>query len=289
MVRASESGSQGPSAKGAYGLAIEGIERPDLLGPTEPDWPTLTVVRGGADPAPEAPSPRPGTVTLHDDHGEVWIGNGRRVVVERAPLTVRFPDGTPLSDDALVHPYLGLPAAFANRWLGRHVFHGGAFLSGGGAWALLGAKEGGKSSTLAWLLREGHAVLTDDLLVVAEGRVLAGPRCVDLREEAAGRFGGRELGMVGARPRWRLPAPEAPAAVPLRGFVELSWGDEVGLSPLDAGERLAGLVQSSAIRPDPRQAPAFFELAALPAWRFVRPARWEGFDEANERLLAALA
>jgi hypothetical protein len=288
MVDRDMTASQVPSETGAYGFVIEGVEVAGLLGPAEPGWPTLTVVHTPAGPDGPAGSRRPGTVEVGDERGEVWIGEGEHIGVDRTTLTVEVVSSERPSDEAVVHPYLALPAAVANRWLGRHVFHGGAFVHDQAAWALLGAKEGGKSSTLAWLLGHGCPVLSDDVVVVEGGRVLAGPRCVDLREEAAERFGGRELGVVGARPRWRLAAPPTAPAVALRGWIELGWGDEVGLRPLDAGERLERLVHHSAMRPDQGQSADYLDLAALPAWRLVRPPRWDALDEVGSRLLAAL-
>ena len=106
-----------------------------------------------------------------------------------------------------MHPYLAPVALVMARWLGREGFHGGGIVAGGGVWGVLGDKTAGKSTTLAWLAREGVGVVSDDVLVIDGGTALAGPRSVDLREEAAERLGvGEPMGRVGQRERWRFSA-----------------------------------------------------------------------------------
>ena len=102
-------------------------------------------------------------------------------------------------------------AALAARWLRRESFHAGAVVVEGGAWAILGDKEAGKSSTLAHLALNGYTVLSDDVLVLERGSVFAGPRCIDLRAEPARRLGAREpLAVVGMRERFRIELGPAP-------------------------------------------------------------------------------
>jgi hypothetical protein len=277
------------SGQGAYGFDLLGFEEDSpLLGPAEPGWPSLRVVRATPDPDHSPRSATPGTVAFDEERGEVWIGDGERVVVDRTTMTVRVITERRVDDRLMVHPYLGLPAAWASRWLGRQVLHGGAFVHSGRAWAVLGNKEGGKSSTLAWLLRRGHEIVSDDILVIEEGTVFSGPRCVDLRSGAASRLGGEDIGKVGARVRWRLSAGPVAPSMPLAGLVHLSWGDRVLLEPLTAEHRLAGLVEHSAISPEAGDSVAYLDLAVLPAWRFVRPQGWEAFEQANTELLEVL-
>src|SRR5262249_6109268 len=153
-------------------------------------------------------------------HGWVDLARAER----RATFCLR----TSLADGDLVHPYLAPAAAVAARWAGRESFHAGAVVVDGGAWGVLGDKETGKSSTLAWLALQGHEILMDDLLVLDGDDALAGPRCIDLREEPAARLGaGEPLGFVGLRERWRLTLDQVPARVPLHGWVTLAWGDRV--------------------------------------------------------------
>ena len=159
------------------------------------------------------------------------------------PLEDRPPDRD------LVYPYLAPAAAVAARWMGRDSFHAGAVVVGGGAWAILGDNENGKSTTLAWLALHGHPVLTDDLLVVDGEAALAGPRCIDLREETSERLGvGEPLGVVGQRERWRLALGVVPAQVLLRGFVTLAWHSQLALESVRGPERLLTLLPARTVR-----------------------------------------
>jgi hypothetical protein len=276
-----------PVETGAYGFAIDGLDDPgDLLGPADPRWPTLRVERlveerdGGGEP--------PGTVRVADGRAEIWIGDGGVVEVDRDTTTVSFRTRARLEDRLVVHPYLGLPASIASNWLGRQVLHGGGFARDGGAWALLGDKESGKSSTLGWLAARGLEILSDDILVIEDGSLFAGPRCIDLRPEAGALLGGQDVGMLGNRVRWRLRSGEAPASLPLAGIVHLEWGERMLVEPLDAADRLAGLIRNSVIRPDSGDAAPFLDLAALPTFRFVRPPELGALDVSGRTLLASL-
>lgn len=271
---------------GAYGFAIDGLDDPrGLLGDAAADWPLLRIERSERAHSDGRPA---GTVDVDDARAEIWIGDGGRVEIDRDSLTVRFETAERIADRLVVHPYLGLPASIASNWLGRQSLHGGAFVHAGRAWALLGDKEAGKSSTLAWLLTRGLDVLTDDILVLEGGTLFAGPRCVDLRPEAAAILGGEDVGMLGNRHRWRLNSGDGPAAVPLGGVVHLEWGDATRVEQLGAEERLTGLIRDSVIRPGPADAAPLLDLAALPTLRFVRPRDLDTIDASGERLLAAL-
>lgn len=272
--------------RGAYGFAIDGVDDP-LFGSAEPNWPLLRVVREGSPPT-AGDGPAPGTVRVEDDRAEIWIGDGGRVTVDRATLTVTFATRERVEDRLVVHPYLALPASIASHWLGRQTLHGGAFADLGGAWALLGDKEAGKSSTLGWLAGRGLQILSDDILVLDDGVLLSGPRCVDLRAEAAAALGGEHVGMLGNRERWRLAPGAAPASAPLTGVVHLEWGDRLRIEELDPEERLTGLIRNSVIRPAAADAEPLLDLAALPTLRFVRPRDLSAIDSSGSRLLEAL-
>ena len=168
--------------------------------------------------------------------------------------------------DALVHPHLAPVAAIAARWRRHESFHAGAVILGDGAWAVMGAKGSGKSSLLAWLALSGHAVLTDDLLVIdADGNALAGPRSIDLREGAAERFGvGEPLGVIGARERYRMVVGPVPAAVPLRGFIRLAWGGAPTVTPVPPAWRPAALAAQRAVRLIPRDPDLLVHLERAP-------------------------
>jgi hypothetical protein len=153
---------------------------------------------------------------------------------------------------------------------------------------VLGDKEAGKSSTLGWLLRRGVPVLSDDLVVWDGTHLFAGPACVDLREGAAEHLGGRDVGVLGGRRRWRLAALDSPGTVPLGGLVYLRWGDEPSVASLDPAGRLLALFDNVVCGLDGRDASDCLDLAALPAWTFTRPRSFDRLDEALDRLLTTV-
>jgi hypothetical protein len=271
---------------GAYGFRIAGLERADRYLPAVPtDWPRLDLelVRGVA----EEPQ-RAGTVRVWEDRAELWLPSGDRIELFREPLTMRVVTRTPVATEALVHPYLGLPAAIASQWLGRLTFHGGAFVHAGRAWALLGGRETGKSATLGALMRSGQQILSDDVLIVDGTRLFAGPRTIDLRSEASRTLGGEKLGLIGTRTRWRLRPASAAHEMPIGGFVLLEWGERTTVAPLDARARLQALTENHVLRPRASSPPVFLELLALPAFRFVRPPEIGKLDTQLAQLLAAI-
>jgi hypothetical protein len=254
-----------------------------LLVDAPDDWPTLTVERiaGGHRPASERVSPR---------EASVWLSGDGFAEVDRATLHARMhvPEGT--TDDALIHPYLAPVALVSAWWLGRESFHGGAILADGGAWAFLGDKTAGKSTLLASFALAGVEVMSDDVLIVDAGDVLAGPRSVDLRGDAARQLGaGDPLGWVGMRERWRLRLAPVPVRLPLRGWITLGWGDEVSVEPLRGSERLTALLPHQGVRLGSPGPAGLVELSALPHWRVVRPRDWTALEPLRERLLAAIA
>jgi hypothetical protein len=159
-------------------------------------------------------------------------------------------------------------------------------VAGGGVWAVVGDREAGKSSTLAWLARAGVDVLCDDMLIVDGDRPLAGPRSIDLRADAAEHLGaGEPIGMTGARDRWRLRlGPTSPRPV-LGGWVFLAWGERIGARALPGPERLARLAAERALRLPPARPDALLELTSLPAWELSRPRGWESLPAAADLLL----
>ena len=278
---------EGNAAWGAYGLRITGLEDAERhLAQVPATWPEfrLDFEQPAADRKPQAP----GTIHIDDSHAELWLAEAGCIELRRDPLSVSFATAAPLSADAILHPFLGLPAAIANRWLGRIALHGGAFAHAGHAWALLGEREAGKSGTLAHLLQRGHHVLSDDVLIVDRTTLFAGPRSIDLREDAAAEVGGEPLGVVGNRSRWRLRPAPGPAALPLGGLIELSWGDGPSIEPLNTESRLRLIISSCALTPDPGVAAALLEVAALPGWRLTRRRRLSELAGAIDLLLPEL-
>lgn len=209
---------------------------------------------------------------------------GRRLALDRHARTATF-SGPALSAEDLVHPYLGPVATVFSRWLGREAYHAGAFVAGGGAWAVVGPMEAGKSSLLAAMFAEGHDVLAEDILVVERGMAFAGPRAIDLRSPPSPPLADR-IGVERVREgnRWRVRLPPIPIAMPLRGWFHLSWTDRLAIERIPPRERLrlaAGLRGWSGMVSDPQ---AVLELAALPAFAVGRPRSWELMPDVVKRL-----
>lgn len=272
------------SNSGAYGFRIV-PQDPDqsLPGLTEqdPDAPTVEL-RWELGPTMED------VLDVGADRARIAVRDVVTIDVDRERLSVHVRLPEPPRPEGLVHPVLTTPLAIMNRWEGRPSLHAGAVHDGSGALALCGLNAAGKSSALAALARRGLPIISDDLVVVDGGDVLAGPSCVDLRPDVARRFPDAEsLGVIGARERFRLTTPAAPARSPLLAVVLLEWGDVDAprLAPLTVVER-AGLVHAFDYAalvglPEPR---ALLDLVELPMWRLTR-SRDDSADTALDLLL----
>ena len=273
-----------PTAVGAYGLALTGIDAAaSVLVAAEPEWPRYSVTNTTGQM--ERISDR-----LGEDSAELTLRSGGMLFLDRAESRAEFVTPEPMSPDELAHPGLAPVAAVTARWLGRQSFHAGAFALGTDVWALLADREGGKSTTLAWLASRGHPIVCDDMLVLDGEMAFQGPRILDLRAESAQRLElGDYRGQVGTRERWRVPLEDVPAGTRFRGWVFLRWSDELAVEAVRAGERLPRLAGHFGLRVPPSRPDRVLELAALPGWEFRRPRGWDRFDEAGERLLDVLA
>jgi hypothetical protein len=234
----------------------------------------------------EVRRPPPEPEHVDDDRARLNLRSGGRVLIDRRGGRARFEVPHPVRPDELVHPYFAPAAAVIGRWLGRESVHAGALAVDGRALGVVGARGAGKSSTLAWWALAGGDVLCDDLLVIDGRAAFAGPRSIDLREDAAARLGaGEAIGVTGARERWRLRLAPATDGHVLVGFVFLAWGDSVSVRALGASERLARLVPQRGVRLEPLRHDAVLDLASLPAWEISRPRSWASLPEAGQRLL----
>lgn len=255
----------------------------EYLVPAPAAWPDLELVRNVGDASAELD-------TLTPDRAELVLSAGGTVVIERAPRRAIFTTPKPLRDEELVHPLLAPVAAVCARWLGRESLHAGAFALDGGAWALVGDREAGKSSILARLALAGVDIVSDDVLVVARTTAFAGPRSIDLRAEPARHLeAGDAVGKVGARERWRLRLGPVEAELPLRGWVSLGWGERVGAKRLSGAARIPELARHRALNVPSTKPEALLDLAALPAWELRRPPGWSSMEEAARRLLETVA
>lgn len=269
---------------GAYGFRLTGVNEARLLTPAQREWPKLDLVVA-ADGAPPPAQDR-----VREDRAELVLRSGGWVELDRGASRATYHLHDRPRDGDLLHPYLAPVAALAARWLGRESFHAGAVVVDGGAWAVLGDKEAGKSSTLAHLALAGHTVLSDDVLVLDGASVFAGPRCVDLRAEPARRLrAGEPLGVVGMRERFRLELGPAPAVVPLRGFVMLGWGDELAVEHVRGSQRLLALVPHRALLLETNAPADLLELSSLPFLRIRRPRGWSSLEQTTARLMDELA
>lgn len=264
-------------------MQLSGIDGAGLLpaaGPGEGDWPQVHVEQRVA-PRDTEPRGFGGLRACFD------LVEGR-LLLERERRTITTVTEQPLPEDQLVHPWLGLGAGLWARWLGRDVFHGGAFVAGDGAWAVLGDREHGKSTLLAALAGHGHAIVTDDQLVLDDGAVFAGPRCVDLRPGAPEALGLPDLPVARGSTRRRLVLGPVSACTPLRGVVHLAWGDDTAVTRVPLAERIALLRDHNTFFGVPAGKHALLELAALPTVEFRRPRHFDALHASAAALLAAL-
>lgn len=256
-------------ALGAYGLQIAGLEEAEeWMQPLPVSSPRLRVEKARA----------VGTISRESrlDSAEAdlrLVGDGRLQMRRDDGLAV-FSFAAVPSDEDLLHPYLAPAAALAHLWAGREALHGGAFATSAGAIALLGEKDSGKSTTLAWLATEHRVpVLSDDLVVIDRGAVLSGPRCLDLRRAGSPQY----LDLEPARTvrnaeRLRMTLPPAALKTPLIATVALRWGGRIRLEATPPARRLQQLLPQRMYRDrlagDPR---AILGLAALPMLILTRP------------------
>jgi hypothetical protein len=267
---------------GAYGLLLQGVgkDQPLTWLPSGTDWPAVRIVREEL-----APPARPESISQTD--ADVGLFEGDRALMRRAERTATLLSTAP-EDGRIIHPFLSAVGVIFAWWDGRHAFHGGAFSGDEGAWCLLGDGASGKSSTLARLVLAGVPVLADDLVVVDRGRLLVGPRCVDLRWNTVEALSlGGDVSAVRRGERFRLQLGAAPAEVPIAGWVFTAWDDTLELRPLKPRERLVRLAAHRCTATS--LSPSLLELAALPAWELRRPQTWASLEPAVERLLDLLA
>jgi hypothetical protein len=255
----------------AYGLVLLGLAGGASEAPADWErWTVERVVEPGSELAGDS-------MRVWEDRALIPMPELGRIEVERAKRTVVFRTLQPVSELALLHPGLVPAAAVVSAWLGRACLHAAAVLATGGTWALLGERGDGKSTTAALLAERGHELFTDDVLVADRGRAFAGPPVVDLRGDASERVGGEYLGRIGRRERWRKPHPRRTVEAPLAGVVELAWGDEPALEPLDLGARLDLLGRHASM---PMAGEQLLALAERPGYRFARPRDLAGADAA---------
>ena len=265
----------------AFGFRIRGVGPDGLNARRHPDWPELRIhLRVGRSDGENQ--------WVGDDSARLPLGAGDWLELDRKTGTASYFTKDELDRDRLLHPLLAPAAAVMGRWIGREALHAGTFLADGGAWALTGTNEAGKSSILATLALAGVPILTDDLLVVGDGLAYAGPRCVDLRELHIVAGAAASVRPVRDRTRHRLDLRPASAVAPLRGWFFLEWGEAVDAVPCAAGERIERIMAQRRWATHAMDPHALLELGSLPAWKLRRP-RGPQHMPAVLELLASLA
>jgi hypothetical protein len=217
--------------------------------------------------------------TYGDDTIDLSFESGWGIRLMREPATATFLVSERVGDDELVHPYLAPAAMHFATWLGHGAFHGGAFVQDGRAFGVVAERTGGKSTTLAHLTDRDVPVLVDDVLVIANGNALAGPRCIDLRPEAAHH---RSLSSVRSDERRRLTLPPIEPSFPLAGIFTLEWGDALSVERLAPSDRLVALARHCR-REVARK--SLLEISQLPVWRVTRPRNLASLEKICDRLL----
>lgn len=229
---------------------------------------------------------------LGDDVASYPDAYSGHVVIDRKEGVASFRGTTEPTADEIVHPRLGMIAAVYAQWLpGRIAFHAGAFLAGGGAWAVVGQQGDGKSTMMAALALAGLPVLGDDTLVLERRRCLPGVRCVDLRPDAAERLAiSDSLASVRRGGRERLFLDQPVRDAPLAGWLFLRWGDELALRELPTPERIARIGHAQGWHRRGVTDPAdLLDLAVLPAWELARPRDWAQLPRVVERVRELVA
>jgi hypothetical protein len=269
----------------AYGLRIVGLGQTEALHVLgSPAWPQVTVSHDVGELSGAGYE-----VTEHHAVFSIPVAE-TELRLDRERREARYTTLRPLKTEEIVHPALAPVANVFARWDGRETLHAGAFVSGDGAWALLGDRGSGKSTTLAWLASQDIPVVADDIVVLEEGAALAGPRCIDMRDDAAAHLG---IGIPASFPREggrnRVDLPPIEARFPLRGFVYLQRGERTEVQRIEPAARLARLQpqrQVVRLHSDPLEQ---LDLAALPALLLTRRGGLDGLEEGGRALLDAVA
>ena len=220
-------------AFGANGLAFPDLAENRWLQRIPATWPAWDLKRSAGRGG--------GARLVNADHAMISLtpSGMLRLTRQERQAVMTVPD--PGDDVPLIHPYLTSLAVIAAFWSGEHAMHAGAFISGDKTWIVLGSRGDGKSTLLACAHLLGLDVLCDDLVIVRDGQVMVGPRCIDLRQGSAEALDvGAQLMRAGVR-RWRADLPEAPVSARATGVLTLGWTDgpdvivdEVGLEATTA-------------------------------------------------------
>ena len=256
---------------GVYGLAVTGLgDVSQYADAPAPGSPALAVRQQVGAVRADVVS------TLSGEQAVIPLIENGLLEITRAPAVATFTLPRKLSDDEMLHPWLVPAAATTNAWHGRRVLHGGLVSNGTRALGIVGDKEAGKSTLLAWLAFEaGLSVMCDDLIVVDGDTVFAGPRCIDLRPGSVDHLPdvvGATLVREGTR--LRLPLPSGPATAQLVGLAVLEWSADTGVRPVPASARLPHILPHAFTEGVPAGLEGVLGFARYRMWRLARPRDW---------------
>jgi hypothetical protein len=270
------------SLRGAYGLRLD-LPCPEWLTPAPKQWPQWSITWQQS--SGNAPIQR-----LDDDVATLHLKPHGYAVLNREAATTAVHLPTAPRPEAFVHPHLSTTAVVTARWADRLTFHAGSFVLNDAVWGVLGDRNAGKSSFLAWQHLAENQPFCDDILVTDGHVAYAGPRCLDLREAAHEHFQiGTALGRIGTRDRWRQSLPPIAAELPLAGFVLLEWGNGPATETVDLADRLRCLASSRGLLAGEEPAAAWMTSLARPIVRFRRPRDWARIDESMTHLNRVLS
>jgi hypothetical protein len=277
----------GETNAAAYGWRVRGLVADGSLALYgSGSWPAVSVMWRVADhPGPESEA------VVDDRMASIRVPGGWLSVQRERKLVTIFAEREP-EDADMVHPYLWPAAAVLSRWAGWETLHAGAIVLPGSpeAWVVLGASGNGKSSLLASFALAGCTVAVDDLVVIDGTDCYAGPRCIDLKPDAARALDLEpETTTVRATSRRRLSLPPCAGRMPIRGFVQLAWAEEISIDRQPPSASFATLAKHRRVTVLGAEMDQLLELAGLPMLTFARPRRWEAVPDAQARLLDALS
>jgi hypothetical protein len=281
MLTPSHSRSAEAPVRAVYGLRLTGLGDSAALPVANGEpWPEVQIVRRIA--------PRESVRRGFGGRRACFEFAEGRLVLQRASATITTVTEQPLPDDQLVHPWLATAAGMWARWIGRDVLHGGAFALEGGAWAVLGRREDGKSTLLAWLALDGQPIVSDDALIVEDGHLFAGPRCVDVRADAQAVLAAGRPEPARGGLRGRLALGPVPSWLPLHGIIHLAWDDEVAVDKVPLAGRIDRLREHNAFLSLPVLESTLLELAALPTFELRRPRRFDRLGDSAGALIEGI-
>ena len=227
--------------------------------------------------------------SMGPEEATLVIPRGGYARLVRASRRAVFHVPEPLSPAELVHPCLGAVCSIFSHWDGRLGFHAGSFVEKGRAWGVLGGNEAGKSTLLGAMAARGIQILADDFVTLSGARVWAGPRSIDLREEAVEHLSlSAHVEPSRGGTRWRLPLREVPSTAPLGGWFFLGWDEDVQMLRLEAKERMEQLPRYRPVQDPPDDLRSLLDMAGLPAWRALRPRRWDVIDDVIDAMIGVI-